>query len=286
MMNLTFLFLAFSLFTASFSFAEIGAVDAISHSGPPNICRILIGHNSQISLCSGSLVAADKILTAAHCVEQLKSKDTINVSCGYMGFDPRRKVERKSAAGNRIYVEGAQFAEQAKGISYDIHPQWKNGVEKYDVAVIHLDHPMKIQPMKVAKNIPLMTALECFSAGYGLDEHATMGRLNVGRINGTNLQMSYFLFTEESFVSKITNSHDQDPDMLETATMIKYFDKRSIKNSVTLYGDSGGPVYCRQIMDGQFFQVAINRALYYSLKKRPGTLIFDFLFTSGYSDIF
>ena len=82
-----------------------------------------------------------------------------------------------------------------------------------------------------------MKTLECFSAGYGLDEPTTMSRLIVGPINGVYLKMSDFLFTAEIFVSKITDSHDQDPDLLETANMVKYFDKRSILNSVAIYGD-------------------------------------------------
>ncbi len=258
------------------TYAGIGGYGSISSVGPDSICRIITKSNSDYSICSGSLVKENKILTAAHCVESLKHNTTILVQCGYQGVSSSSITEVITKGGNRLILDPIQFKETAYGTKYVMHPNYLAGDEFFDVAVIHLDRKLKSEPIKVNTSPSKTDDLICYAAGFGLDKNATTGLLNVGLINSKQLQESSFVSTEEFFNIFMNNPNEEDQDVLEIPTYFKYYKPDTLKYSVASYGDSGGPVYCRPntktFTDSDYFQISVNRSLYYSRKKISDSL--------------
>jgi trypsin len=73
-------------------------------------------------VCGASLVAPDKILTAAHCVEDAKASD--------LSFVLGRPVRSDTSRGEEIRAR-----------SLEIHPRWDPSTYAYDVAVVTLERP-------------------------------------------------------------------------------------------------------------------------------------------------
>ena len=270
------------------TYAGIGGHGSISSVGPDSICRLIMKSNSGYSICSGSLVKENKILTAAHCVESLKPDTTILVQCGYQGLGGLPITEVITKGGNRLILNPVQFKETAYGVKYVIHPNYVAGNEFFDVAVIDLDRKLKSEPIRVNTTPSKTDDLICYAAGFGLDKNATTGLLNVGLINSKQLQESSFITTEEFFNVLMNNPNEEDQDVLEIPTYFKYHLPETLKYSLVSYGDSGGPVYCRHntktFTDSDYFQISVNRAMYYSRKKIADSL-YQVQYMSAYSEM-
>ncbi len=270
------------------TYAGIGGPGSISDKGPDSICRIIMKSDAGYSICSGSLVKENKILTAAHCVENLKPNATILVQCGYQGLSNSPITEVITKGGNRLILDPIQFKETAYGTKYAMHPNYIVGKEFFDVAVIDLDRKLKSEPIKVITTPSKTDDLVCYAAGFGLNKNATTGLLNVGLINSKQLQESSFTTTEEFFNIFMNNTIEEDQDVLEISTYFRYYKSETLKYSVVSYGDSGGPVYCRPnteaFTDADYFQISVNRAMYYSRKKLADSL-YQVQYMSAYSEM-
>ena len=227
-------------------------------------------------------------MTAAHCVESLKPDTTILVQCGYQGLDNFPITEVTTKGGNRLILDPVQFKEIAYSIKYVMHPNYKIGNEFFDVVVIDLDRKLKSQPIKINTTPSKTDDLICYAAGFGLDKNATTGLLNVGLINSKQLQESSFTTTEEFFDIFMNNINEEDQDFLEIPTYFKYYKPETLKYSVVSYGDSGGPVYCRPntetFTDSDYFQITVNRAMYYS-RKKLSEFLYKAQYMSAYSEM-
>lgn len=270
------------------TYAGIGGYGSIADNGPDSICRLIMKSPAGYSICSGSLIKKNKILTAAHCVQNLKPQTTILVQCGYQGLADLPVTEVTTKGGNRLILDPVQFKETAYGTKYTMHPNYMTGGEFYDVAVIDLDRNLKAEPIKVNTAPSKTDDLICYAAGFGLDKNATTGLLNVGLINSKQLQESSFTTTEEFFQVFMNNPNEEDQDVLEIPTYFKYHQPETIKYSVVANGDSGGPVFCRpnteSFSDSDFFQITVNRAMYYSRKKLTDSL-YQVQYMSAYSEM-
>lgn len=277
---LTILFISYFSIGAH---AIVGGETSVSAKGPDSLCRIVMSDTTGFGICSGNLVSSNRILTAAHCVEDLSKEAKIKVSCGYRGFEAKKLIPQKTKSGNTVFLTGVHFAEEAVGISYSIHPNWKKDGDSYDTAIIQLDRALPILPMKVLPKLPANKPLACWSAGYGISKGISMGFLQVGEMDPEQLQKNLFSFVELNFTSILTNPAEEDNLLTEVQTILRYSVKETMHGAVMVYGDSGGPVYCKNQDSDSFFQVGINRALYYSRVQRPKTLIFDISYTSAFS---
>lgn len=272
--------------------AGVGGYGSLSSQGPDSICRLIIKNNDKngpgYSICSGSLIKENKILTAAHCIDNLEPNTVILVQCGYQGLASTSITEVITKGGNRLILEPVQFKETAYGIKYVMHPNYATGNEFYDVAVIDLDRKLKSEPMKVNTSPSKTDDLICYAAGFGLDKNAATGLLNVGRINSKQLQESSFTTTEEFFDIFMNNISEEDQDVLDIPTYFKYHQPKTLKYSVVSYGDSGGPVFCRHnkktFTDSDYFQITVNRAMYYS-RKKVSQFLYRAQYMSAYSEI-
>ena len=270
------------------TYAGIGGPGSISDQGPDSICRLIMKSKSGYSICSGSLIKENKILTAAHCVESLKPDTAILVQCGYQGLDGSPITEVVTKGGNRLILDPIQFKESAYGTKYVMHPNYIGGAEFFDVAVIDLDRKLKSEPIKVNTAPSKTDDLVCYAAGFGLNKKATTGLLNVGLINSKQLQESSFTSTEEFFNVFMNNPNEEDQDVLEISTYFRYYKSETLKYSVVSYGDSGGPVYCRPntetFTDSDYFQISVNRGLYYS-RKKLADFLYQVQYMSAYSEM-
>ena len=137
--------------------------------------------------------------------------------------------------------------------------------------------------------IPATTRITSIQATtVTLDKNATTGLLNVGLINSKQLQESSFTTTEEFFDIFMNNINEEDQDVLEIPTYFKYYKPETLKYSVVSYGDSGGPVYCRPntetFTDSDYFQITVNRAMYYS-RKKLSEFLYKAQYMSAYSEM-
>ncbi len=266
-----------------FSNAIVGNESSVSSVGPDSICRIIMSDSRGVGICTGSLIHPNQILTAAHCVEDLKKDSIIKVSCGYRGFDKEKLVSQKTKSDNAVFLKGVKFHEEAFGISYSIHPYWPKDENKFDIAIINLNYNLTIKPMLIKDPSLINKTINCSSSGFGINKNINMGFLQVGSIDAKQLQINSFSFIDTAFTAVVTDPKEEDNLFLGVQNILKYADRKTIQSSAVVFGDSGGPVFCKYQDSHEVFQVAINRAVYFSIIKRGKSAIFDIVYTSAFS---
>ena len=281
---MNFNFLLFCIFALpTIANAIVGHPSAVTSVGPDNICRILISDSHGVGICSGTLIHSNQILTAAHCIDDITDESKIKVSCGYRGFDQKKLKSQKTKSGNTIFISGINFLQEAIGINSYAHLNWEIDSLNFDIALITLDHDMKIEPMAVVDPKTISKPIQCSAAGYGINKNINMGFLQVGTLDTQNLQKNSFSFIESNFTSTLTDPREEDNLLLEVPTILKYADRNTMQNSVAVFGDSGGPVFCHYKNKNSIFQVGIVRAVYYSRVQRAKTNVFDISYTTAFS---
>ena len=119
-------------------------------------------------LCTGTLIAADLVLTAGHCIEA----DPIEVIVG--------SVDLAKPDGERRRVQWARA-----------YPDW---IDRYDIGIIMLEHPVFTQPRAIAQGCTradLAPGLPLQVVGFGLTTKSGTGdntrlhRATVPLVDGT-----------------------------------------------------------------------------------------------------
>lgn len=263
--------------------AIVGNDHSVVNKGPNNICRLVMTDSDGVGICTGSLIRSNQILTAAHCVDHLKPDAKVTVSCGYRGFDKTKLIPQKTKSGNTVYLAGVNFSEEAIVNNISIHPKWSVDQNNFDIAIVQLDRHLKAAPMTVIDPLTMTEPIKCWSAGYGINKNVNMGFLQIGTIDGMELQKNLYISTESKFSVVITEPKQEDDIWDGVPALFKYLDKKTLKDSVMVYGDSGGPVFCKKQNSPEIFQTSINRALYYTIKPVGKTLAFDVTYMSAFS---
>ena len=82
-------------------------------------------------ICGSSLIGADTILTAAHCVDEVKQASKVSFEIGgHPQGDPRNEFRTAS--------------------SITVHPKWDPDTSRYDVAIAKLSQPSTKTPIALA----------------------------------------------------------------------------------------------------------------------------------------
>lgn len=166
--------------------------------------------------CGGSLVAPDKVLTAAHCTDGSQPSD-INVVSG--------RTEMSSSEGTTSAVTDIW-----------VHPQYQDATQGYDVSVLTLEAPVEQTPIELA------TADD---PGYAPDSEATVlgwGLTSEGGQQSDHLQKATVPVTSDDTCSSAYGEYD--PDAMVCAGLPE-------GGVDACQGDSGGPL----VVDGKLIGV-------------------------------
>jgi secreted trypsin-like serine protease len=167
----------------------------------PDVAAVLL----RDGLCSGTLIAPDVVLTAAHCIDGVPLEVVLD------------SVDYARTGGERIRV--------AWSLAY---PDWQH---RYDAGVIVLEHPAQTRPRRVAARCTareqIFAGQSVLVAGFGMtgfDDTAPNTRLNEGWMSITDPTCTHDLACQPSIAP--------DGEFMAGGRGVD-----------ACFGDSGGPVF-------------------------------------------
>lgn len=221
--------------TSSNAFSVVGrAAKDVDQSDYPAVCRITItGTNDSedvgSQICSGTLVASNKVLTAGHCFGRQFSLSDHNVSvdCG-----------NSNASASRVDVPQSSS-------------QWKSSqvpVSNSDYAILTLDSRLPVSVMPIAKN-PGLYFSSGSSASRALQSGVHCQVLGFGKDNSGNTG-SLHLASLDSLQTLLSATDTPGRGVLFPRNTI-YASANGAELPVSVAeGDSGGPLLCQAVGRG------------------------------------
>ena len=250
----------------------------------PAVCRYLIEEQDHsFSICTGSLIATDLVLSAAHCTED--GGRPISIQCGQLPVIENSLSFNLSASGNRVATGGVRFAETFKVKGSFRHPD-------LDMIIFKLDRPSRIRPFRVlpfvAENLK-----SCEVSGFGINNKIYAGiqwsaklralpiRItDAPKMNESKWQSASYLVTTALFPTTVTNDYQGS-----SAGFRLFLEKENLiagNDASTAHGDSGSGLIC-ETRDGKkgIFGVSswveIGSATMKGYGSPPNTLLFNVL---------
>lgn len=218
----------------------------------PSIVRIYSIHSDGVTVCTGTLLDSDTVLTAAHCVNDLYSAENIRV---HFHHDPSCEpggLLDDSRDQNTPYTE----ANMRRASAFVIHAKYSTSYLINDIALIKLrtSAPTSARPVSIAswEVTSTSTRAKVLAVGYG-----KVGRYDV-QDNNHRLRYGWVKpLTEEARREKLVGSMRQqglgDADRAYVDKNWLFFDQADA-NGVCA-GDSGGPAFVK--IDGRWSQVGV-----------------------------
>jgi hypothetical protein len=233
---------------ASGAYAVVGNKATMREGGPAAVCRMLVTNenNNFHTMCSATLVAPNKILTAQHCIDkdiEIPGKLKFTVECGYESFTKGDLLAVKTGSGELVYIRGVHFKESANAFPFFLN-------RGRDTAIMILDKNLSSPPIKVVPEVSYKDANDCVVVGYGRTNNSTGGILFQGKLGPAGYFYGGLAFRSTIRSKGLANA---DIDMLtdEQEMVKKLFlsEKRflteEMAQAIGRPGDSGGPLLCR-----------------------------------------
>jgi secreted trypsin-like serine protease len=202
-------FVAFALMSSRPAIARAGSLDVpvvggttVARGAFPDVVGVV---GADGSLCSGTLIAADLVLTAGHCIEG----DPIEVIIG--------SVDLAQPDGDRRRVQWAKA-----------YPDWIN---TYDVGIIMLEHPVFAKPRAIAQRCG---ARDQFKVGVPLQLVGFGLTTRSGEGDNTKLHKAIVPLVDP----RCTTDPSCSPAVAPGGEFIA-----GGTGTDACFGDSGGPVY-------------------------------------------
>jgi trypsin len=166
-------------------------------------------------LCTGTLISRDDFLTASHCTEFLPGIG-VGPHDVYVSFDPVPLKADGTIKPTTQLLRG----------TYYTHPQYGQGGDPHDIAVVTLDNPTTKTPAR----LPTLNQLDGMSLKNQRFTAVGYGARREIKAKGNN---ALFFDGERRFVTQGFNSL--------TKVWLKLSMNPSTGSGGTCYGDSGGP---------------------------------------------
>ncbi|XP_069131728.1 chymotrypsin B-like isoform X2 [Argopecten irradians] len=178
--------------------------------------------------CGGTLLNANTVLTAAHCISDKRPRRYRITAGDYNRRNPEPHRSEQAIRAKKIFI----------------HERYNIKTLINDVAILKLRKPVQfgtyIQPIGLAKTTTNLSQSTCYITGWGM------------RIDKDVSSMADVL--QQTIVTLISNEEcDKGVRGKVTEDMICTEDP----NRATCYGDSGGPLQCK-IKSGKWVQVGIT----------------------------
>jgi len=200
------------------------------------------------TVCSSVLTSPTEITSAAHCVvipRYYSPKIQFRARCGY-----------DSVTGN--FHETHAFKQIKRSIGFNVR-----GDNTFDLAVFTLETASSIIPMqqvleKEFQNF-MVNASECRIEGFGRDETLQTGRLNHGTLASQDIRLEVNgIFHEQNIVEVFDaerralleqKTRESRGDEISRVKALMKINATGKLTNVTMNGDSGGGLFCRQGSD-------------------------------------
>ncbi len=272
--------------------------DAVRGEGPKALCKVLVASEGKLkNYCSGTLVKAQEVVTAAHCIRDLDAKSRVIVACGASSSTEVSAASVMDGAGFEE-IHDAQQAFSASDYVYD--RQTDSGIGT-DTAILRLKKPfVKVAPMPLATRkdliaimgkTPAAAGLECRVGGFGVVFDSRLGALQEARLASAPLRSAFDMGDEPRKLDFRVSAPwplDVRPEEALQCTAALGFPldnafwdnkgrlsalleahKASLFSEMTAPGDSGGAVYCRKPPTGAWKLYAVLSQIDYNQETRP-----------------
>ncbi len=189
-----------------------------------------VDRDTRTSICTGSLIDKNMVLTAAHCVD--RSKGNVARLSVYFTHQP----ECDSHLG--------RLSQKKKAVAeLKIHPYWSSNsntvTNRGDLAMLRIygKAPNTYQPLKLAKEfLPLAEGAKVMIAGYGMTNPDYYGDFG-GTVTLRTSEASPISAAEKAYLVQLTDDADEFNN--ESSNEMLYIDQS--RGHGICGGDSGGP---------------------------------------------
>ena len=135
-----------------------GALDRGRH---PGVVALFADEGSTHFMCTAFVIAPDVLLTARHCVSELKST---TLDCPARAPQVGRPL---AAASLSVHISDDARSDAAVAYGRSIHTPYTDVLCDADIAVVTIDRPLRIRPMAIARSSRARVGQTITSIGYG-----------------------------------------------------------------------------------------------------------------------